>query len=231
MLSNGQLMVGLNEHGLIHDFYYPFVGLDNLTTSRSVHHKIGVWVDGTFSWVDDGTWNISVNLENDALMSNTTMESQNLGITLNTLDFVDPHHNGFIRRINVSNKWDIKRDVRIFLHQVFEISRGGRGDTALFVPDENYILDYKGRCSILAYGAAKSSGQMFDQYCIGNYGIEGKEGTYKDAEDGELAGNAVEHGGVDSVARFAFMLEPHDSELIDYWLIAAASQYQCESHS
>ena len=229
MLSNGQLMVGLNEHGLIHDFYYPFVGLDNLTTSRSVHHKIGVWVDGTFSWVDDGSWNISVNLENDALISNAKMESQNLGITLNTIDFVDPHHNGFIRRITVSNHWDVKRDVRLFLHQVFEISRGGRGDTALFVPEENYILDYKGRCSILAYGTTQGSGQMFDQYCIGNYGIEGKEGTYKDAEDGELAGNAVEHGGVDSVVRFAFMLEPNQKELIDYWLIAAASQYQCEA--
>ncbi len=229
MLSNGQLMVGLNEHGLIHDFYYPFVGLDNLTTSRSVHHKIGVWVDGTFSWVDDGSWNISVSLENDSLMSNTTMESSNLGISLNTIDFVDPHHNGFIRRIRVNNLWDVKRDVRLFLHQVFEISRGGRGDTALFVPEENYILDYKGRCSILAYGTTASSGQMFDQYCIGNYGIEGKEGTYKDAEDGELAGNAVEHGGVDSVVRFAFMLEANSSELVDYWLIAAASQYQCEA--
>ena len=229
MLSNGQLMVGLNEHGLIHDFYYPFVGLDNLTTSRSVHHKIGVWVDGTFSWVDDGTWNIEVNLENDALVSNTSMESKQLGIILNTIDFVDPHHNGFIRRITVKNLWDIKRDVRLFLHQVFEISRGGRGDTALFVPDENYILDYKGRCSILAYGTTKERGQMFDQYCIGNYGIEGKEGTYKDAEDGELAGNAVEHGGVDSVVRFAFMLEANSSELVAYWLVAAASQYQCES--
>ncbi|MBP7767169.1 hypothetical protein KA068_01460, partial [Candidatus Saccharibacteria bacterium] len=56
VLSNGSLSVGLNEHGLVHDFYYPYVGLDNLTTARSVHHKIGVWVDGRFSWVDDGSW-------------------------------------------------------------------------------------------------------------------------------------------------------------------------------
>ena len=31
VLSNGQLFVGLDEHGLVHDFYYPYVGLDNLT--------------------------------------------------------------------------------------------------------------------------------------------------------------------------------------------------------
>jgi len=56
MLGNGQLTVGLNEQGLVHDFYYPYVGLDNLSTSRSSGHKIGVWVDGKYSWVDDNSW-------------------------------------------------------------------------------------------------------------------------------------------------------------------------------
>ena len=63
MLGNGSLTVGLNESGLVHDFYYPYVGLDNLTTSRSLPHKIGVWVDGAFSWIDDGTWDIQTNFE------------------------------------------------------------------------------------------------------------------------------------------------------------------------
>ena len=44
VLSNGQIFVGLDENGLVHDFYYPYVGLENLTTARSTQHKIGVWV-------------------------------------------------------------------------------------------------------------------------------------------------------------------------------------------
>jgi GH15 family glucan-1,4-alpha-glucosidase len=56
VLSNGQLFVGLDENALVHDFYYPYVGLENLTNARSLQHKIGVWVDGVFSWTDDGTW-------------------------------------------------------------------------------------------------------------------------------------------------------------------------------
>lgn len=228
ILSNGQLMVGLNEHGLVHDFYYPYVGLDNLTTSRSVHHKIGLWVDGDFTWVDDGSWETNVSLEDDALIANTSMLNKNIQIKLSTVDFVDPANNAFIRRIKVSNLSGAKRDVRIFMHQVFEISRGGRGDTAMFVPEENYILDYKGRCALLACGVESTSGEVFDQYCVGNYGIEGKQGTYVDAEDGELAGNAIEHGGVDSVFRFAFEIDPNASESVDYWIVAAASQYECE---
>jgi len=227
MLSNGSLMVGLNEQGLVHDFYYPYIGLENLSTSRRVHHKIGVWVDGRFSWVDDGTWDISVNFETDALVSNIRVQSDELGIELVFNDFVDSEHNAFCRRVTLTNQADQPRNIRLFMHQVFQISRSGRADTALFVPDENYILDYKGRCCLLIYGQ-NTDGSLYDQYAIGNYGIEGKEGTYRDAEDGELSGSPVEHGGVDSVIRFPSSLAGKTSTKIDYWIVAADSQYNAE---
>ena len=72
--------------------------------------------------------------------------------------------------------------------------------TLIYVPDEHYILDYKGRCSLLIYGQ-HADGDAYDQFAVGNYGIEGKRGTYMDAEDGELSNSAAEHGGVDSVLR------------------------------
>jgi GH15 family glucan-1,4-alpha-glucosidase len=227
MLGNGSLTVGLNEQGLVHDFYYPYVGLDNLTTARSVHHKIGVWVDGTFSWVDDGTWDISVNFDNDALISDIRMQSDELKIELLLEDFVDSEFNAFCRRVIVTNQSDTQRDVRVFMHQVFEISRAGRADTALFVPEENYILDYKGRCCLLIYGQTADD-KVYDQFAIGNYGIEGKEGTFKDAEDGELSGSAVEHGGVDSVIRFDCPLPADGQQEIDYWIVAGDSQFYTE---
>lgn len=216
--------MGLNEQGMVHDFYYPYVGLDNLTTSRSVHHKIGVWVDGTFSWVDDGNWDIRVDFETDALVSAITMNNKQLAIELNFQDFVDSEFNALGRSIKLTNHAASHRDIRLFMHQVFQISRAGRADTALFVPDGDYILDYKGRCSLLIYGR-HDDGTRYDQYAIGNYGIEGKEGTFKDAEDGQLSGSPVEHGGVDSVIRFQCSLPANGTELLEYWIIAADSQY------
>jgi GH15 family glucan-1,4-alpha-glucosidase len=227
ILGNGSLTVGLNEQGLVHDFYYPYVGLDNLNTSRSVHHKIGVWVDGEFSWVDDDSWDIQVNLEADALVSNIVMRSDKLNVELAFNDFVDHEFNAFCRQITITNKNDDYRNIRIFTHQVFEISRRGRADTALFIPDDNYVLDYKGRCCLLVYGQSVE-GAAFDQFAVGNFGIEGKEGTYKDAEDGELSGNAVEHGGVDSILRFPCSLSAGASTQLDYYVIAADSQYNGE---
>ena len=228
MLGNGSLTVGLDEHGLVHDFYYPYVGLDNLVTARSAQHKIGVWVDGNFSWVDGADWEVVVDFETDAMVSSIRMTNQSQNIELWLRDFVDGEYNTFCRKLSVNNLSDDHREVRIFFHQVFEISRAGRADTALFVPDENYILDYKGRCSLLIY-AQDSAGKPFDQFAIGNYGIEGKEGTYRDAEDGELSGSPVEHGGVDSVVRLTFSLWPRATAAADYWVIAADSQYSCEA--
>ena len=227
ILGNGSLTVGLNEQGLVHDFYYPYVGLDNLTTSRSILHKIGLWVDGAFTWVDDGSWNIEVDFEADALVSNVRMHHDQLQIEIVFSDFVDAEVNAFTRRMVIHNQSESYRNVRLFMHQVFQISRAGRADTALFVPDDNYILDYKGRCSLLIYGQS-SEGTVYDQFAIGNYGIEGKEGTFKDAEDGELSGSPVEHGGVDSVIRFPVSLAAGASSQIDYWIIAADSQYNAE---
>ncbi len=223
VLSNGSLFVGLNEHGLVHDFYYPYVGLENLTTARSVHHKVGVQVNGVFSWLDDGTWDMSVDFEDDALISKILARSSRLGVTLYFRDFVGHESNVFARKIRVINDSQEHKSIKVFMHQVFQISRAGREDTALFVPEENYILDYKGHISLIIYGRHQN-GQPFDQFAIGNYAIEGKEGTFKDAEDGNLEGCPVEHGGVDSVIRFSLELTGGNEEKLEYWVIASDSQ-------
>lgn len=227
VLSNGQLFVGLDENGLVHDFYYPYVGLENLTNARNLHHKIGVWVDGQFNWTDDGNWQIDVNFEADALISDVRMRSRDLGISLLFQDFIDTDYNALVRHVTITNEAETERDVRIFMHQVFQISRAGRADTAIYVPDGHYILNYKGRYCLLIAGKL-SDGTDFDQYAIGNFRIEGKAGTYLDAEDGELSGNPVEHGGIDSVIRFKQHLKPGTKAELDYWIVAGSSQSEAE---
>ena len=223
VLSNGQMFVGLDESALVHDFYYPYVGLENLTNARSLQHKIGVWVDGNFKWTDDGTWEVSLDYEADALISSIRLISKALNLTIHTQDYIDSSTNAFIRHITIVNPTETKREVRIFMHQVFRLSNAGRGDTAIYVPEDNYILDYKGRHCLLIAGKFEN-GEMFDQYATGVYATEGKQGTYLDAEDGELSGNSVEHGGVDSVIRFKTDVEANSTCSLDYWIIAGNNQ-------
>jgi GH15 family glucan-1,4-alpha-glucosidase len=227
ILGNGSLTVGIDEHGFVHDFYYPYVGLENLTTARSQGHKIGVWVEDRFSWLDTPEWQCSVSIDTDALIAHVTWESTELELKVSSTDFVDSDHNIFFRRLNLANMANRDRELRLFMHQVFEISQNGRADTALFVPEDNYILDYKGRCSLLVY-AQSANGEPFDQYSVGNQGIEGKEGTFRDAEDGELANSTVEHGGVDSTLRLVASVQAKQACNFEYWVVAADSQQNAE---
>ncbi len=228
ILSNGNLAVGLNEKGLVHDFYFPYVGLDNLTTARSMHHHVGVWVNGNFSWLSDNNWQVSVMHDENALISYCTYHNPDLKLSLVSKDFVDYEMDAFCRIFEAHNLSDQEREVRIFFHQVFEISNLGRGDTVLYVPHGNYVLDYKGKVSLLISGQITDTNTYFDQHSVGNYRIEGKEGTYKDAEDGELSGNNIEHAGVDSAIRFSLKIPANSSGSVDYWVAAGDSQPACE---
>jgi len=222
-LGNGHMLVGLNSFGLVHDFYYPYVGYENHLSEKDQLHKVGVWVDGKFSWLDDGTWSITMRYEDMALISYIRAVNDKLGIVLEFNDFVDNELTAFIRNVHVVNKHELRREVKVFFHQVFQISESTRGDSAIYMPDRHLILNYKGRRNFVIAGR-KADGSGFDQYGIGNYGIDGKIGTYKDAEDGQLSGNAVEHGSVDSAIGFNLNIPAHTSQRLSYWIVAAQTR-------
>lgn len=224
VLGNGSLTVGLNSRGLVHDFYYPHVGQENLTHARLAHHKIGVWVDSVFSWIEDQSWQITANFEDEALVSNITMHNDSLGISMNFVDCVDHEYNVFIRNITLTNHTDQHKNIRLFMHQIFQISAHGRGDSVYFDPEENYIVDYKGNCTLYIYGEDQDR-NPFDQYAVGLYMIDGHKGTYVDAEDGELSGSSIEHGSVDSTIRINGSCGPNESKVVNYWIVAADSRY------
>lgn len=222
VLSNGELHVGLNKYGLVHDFYFPYVGLENHCAGQNMRHKVGVWVDGITSWLDSGTWQIESWTAEGALIGHTRAINDALGIMLEFDDTVDVDISVFLRNIHVVNLRDSSRDVRLFTHQAFAIGDSrSNTDTAQYLPDSNAILHYRGRRAFVISG--KLDNEPFDQFSIGLFGIEGREGTYRDADDGELSGSVVEHGRVDSTLRFRLQLGPFDSGRVHYWVAAGTS--------
>lgn len=222
VLSNGELHVGLNQFGLVHDFYYPYVGLENHAAGAQLRHKVGVWINGVLSWLDDGGWTFQFRYPHTALVGHTLAKNEQLGVVLEFDDCVDSTVSAFLRNVHVINLWDEPREIRLFFHQAFAIgdSRSST-DTAQYLPDSNALLHYRGRRSFIISG--RYDNQPFDQHSIGLFGIEGREGTYKDAEDGELSNSNVEHGRVDSVIRFKVSIAAHSSARVHYWIAAGMS--------
>lgn len=222
VLSNGELHVGLNNFGLVHDFYYPHVGSENHAAAQSLRHKIGVWVDGQFSWLDDGSWQFKFDYLPASLIGTVRAVQPDLQVQIETLDTVDHEHAAFIRQIHVINLADKQRDIRLFMHQVFVIGNSCASDTAQYLPDNQALVHYKGPRSFVVSG--RVAGKVFDQFAIGLNGTEDHLGVYVDAEDGELSQNPVEHGRVDSVLRFRNITPAHDSFQTEYWIAAGKSQ-------
>jgi GH15 family glucan-1,4-alpha-glucosidase len=222
VLSNGELHVGLNKYGVVHDLYYPYVGFENHAAGTGLRHKVGVYVDGQLSWTDDDSWNFSFHYPHTALIGHTKAKNEKLGILLEFDDVVDADMSAFIRNIHVINHSDQERDIKLFMHQAFAIGDSrSNTDTAQYLPDSGAILHYRGRRAFIISGQTETG--VFDQHSIGLFGIEGHEGSYRDAEDGELGGNNVEHGRVDSVLRFSLHVAAHSSERVHYWLAAGMS--------
>lgn len=222
VLSNGELHVGINRFGLVHDFYFPYVGLENHAAGQSLRHRVGVWVDGQISWLDDGSWQFKFWYPQQALIGHIIAKNENLGILLEFDDVVDAHMSAFMRNIHVVNLQTNDREIRLFMHQAFVIGDArSNTDTAQYLPDSHSILHYRGRRAFIVSGQA---GDMpFDQYTVGLFGIEGYEGSYRDADDGELSFSSVEHGRVDSVIRFKLEVKALSSTRVHYWIAAGTS--------
>lgn len=224
VLGNGEMHVGINCHGLVHDFYFPYVGLENHVAGKDIKHHVGVWVEGQLSWLDINAdeWEITFSYPHKALIGRVSASNHKLGVILEFDDAVDAHQNTFMRNIHVVNTRESTRDIRLFMHQAFAIGDSrSNTDTVQYLPNSQALLHYRGRRVFVVAGMHENN--PFDQHSVGLFGIENHEGTYRDAEDGELSNGNVEHGRVDSTLRFRLQLAPHESGRVHYWIAAGTS--------
>lgn len=219
-LGNGTMLVCLDEFGFVRDFYFPYVGLENHVSGHK--HRIGISVNDRFSWIDDGSWEITIGYKPETMVGYLVCKNLVLQVTVVMEDIVYNESNVFMRQVDVYNHTDGPMNVKLFFHQVFLIQESRKRNTAFYDPTHNAIVHYKGRRVFIVNGRTES-GSAIDDYSVGAYQFEGKEGTYRDAEDGVLTKNAVEHGSVDSVVRFCMSCEGKQKARVYYWICTGKS--------
>ncbi len=217
--GNGTVLVCTDQYARVRDLYFPYIGLENHAGGSNAH-RLGVWVDGQFSWLDDGSWVIDVRSDT-AYTGLTSASSERLGISLHFTDVLFNEKNIFLRKIKVHNTHSREREVRFFVNHQFEIYHSEKGDTAFYDPENNTVVHYEGRRAFLVNAWQDDHG--FDDYTVGIFQIEGKEGTYKDAEDGELAKNVIEHGRVDSTIGIKLVIPEDSVKTFHYWFTVGES--------
>lgn len=221
VLGNGNALVGLDARGQVRDFYFPFVGLENHVGGESgIYHRIGVWADGKFAWFDDESWQITTRYGGDTFHNLLSARNEKLGVELEFDDVVYNEKNILVRKVS-ARSLSKPCSAKLFFHQAFQIYESHRGDTAYFDPRNSSVIHYKGRRAFLVN--AFHHDQPFDDYSVGVFESEGMEGTFRDAEDGKLSKNPIEHGQVDSVIGLSMDLEADKWDVVYYWLAAGKS--------
>lgn len=218
VLGNGETLVCLDEYGFVRDFYFPYVGLENHVSGNK--HRIGLWVEGQFSWLDDGSWSIKIAYKPETMVGYLVCKHDKLQISVVMEDCVYNESNVFLRKVDIYNHLEQPREIRLFFHQIFMIAENQKRNTAFYDPTHNAVVHYRGRRIFIVNGRTQD-GKTMDDFAVGAFNFEGKMGTYKDAEDGELGKNGVEHGSVDSTIRFCVTCEGKKKTTLHYWICVA----------
>lgn len=215
-VGNGRLLVCFDANYYMRDLYFPHVGQENHMGGN--YSFFGVWADNYFSWVQE-EWEKEIKYETDTLVTSVTLLNEKIGLCLICRDAVDFHENIYLREITIKNILPRDREVRLFFHQDFNISGNDVGDTAAFDPKTGGVVHYKGNRYFLANAVIPDS-DMPVNFATGKKGVQGKVGTYKDAEDGYLSGNAIAQGSVDSVISLSIQVEGNSKSIAYYWIAA-----------
>ncbi|HVB09481.1 MAG TPA: glycoside hydrolase family 15 protein [Bacillota bacterium] len=222
IFGNGQLLVTCDRTLALRDLYYPYVGLWNHIGGH--RFRLGLWVDGTFSWLGSGDWQIAPRYCESSLVGDSTVESASLGLRLRVSDAVHYRQNIFLRRVAVSNLLPRPRQVRLFFHQDFSIDESDVGDTAVYDPAPNVVYHYKRDRYFMVDGGSAQGG--IAEFATGVKRFGGAEGTWRDAEDGHLEGNPISQGSVDSTVGMRLLLPPEGREAVWYWIAAGRTYGQ-----
>jgi glucoamylase len=194
-VGNGKFLVCFDRNYCISDLYYPHVGQENHIGKNLF--RLGVWIDNQFSWVGPD-WKRDLRYMADTLVTQVSLYHEGLALLLSCRDIVDFHENIYLREVVVENLASRPREVRLFFSQDFNISGNDVGDTAAFDPQSGGVVHYKDVRYFLMNSSSGNGKRLF-HFAVGQKIVGGKEGTFKDAEDGLLSGNPIAQGSVDSV--------------------------------
>lgn len=215
-VGNGSLLVTFDDTYQIRDIYFPHVGQENHT--EGFPSRFGVWTDGRFSWIFSDDWSRSLAYRDETLVTDVELTNEKLGLRITCNDTVASHDNIFLRRVRVSNQAERSREVRVFLHHDLRIYENKVGDTAYFDPGTSGIVHYKKHRYFLV-----NTEPHFDSFATGRKAFRGQEGTWRDAEDGQLSGATITEGSVDSTIGIHLDIGPGATREFYYWIAAATS--------
>ncbi|HEX7971759.1 MAG TPA: glycoside hydrolase family 15 protein [Thiobacillus sp.] len=214
-IGNGSLLASFDLDYQIRDFYYPRVGKEN--HALGYPWRFGVWLAGEFSWLGRDSWTLERDYVPDTLVTAVTASHRSLPLRLHFNDTVDYEKNILLRQVRVRNLSATALAPRLFFHTDLNALENEIGDTVFFDPRNACLVHYKGPRYFMM-SCATEAALGVSRFATGGKRYKGLEGSWRDAEDGELSGNPIAQGAVDSVIGIPLSIPPGREAVCHYWL-------------
>lgn len=220
-IGNGTLLAAFDFDYQLREFYYPRIGKEN--HALGYPWRFGVWLDGEFSWLNRQSWTLHLDYASDTLVTDVIATHAHLPLRLGFTDTIDYEKNILIRRVTVQNLSSRPLSPRLFFHADINALENEIGDTVFFDPKNASLIHYKGPRYFLMSCATEATLGV-THFSIVTKRHHGLEGTWRDAEDGDLEGNPISQGAVDSVIGMHLELAPGQESVCHYW-VAVGEKY------
>lgn len=215
-VGNGRFLVNFDDKYQLRDVYFPHVGEEN--HSEGFPFRLGVWVDGVFSWIFEDDWQREISYLPESAVTDVKLVNESLGIEFECHDMVCRDRNIYLKHVFLKDTKGSDREVRIFFHHDFRIYENKVGDTAFYDPKSGGLIHYQKHRYFLI-----NTEPHFDQFATGRKAFQNMQGTWRDAEDGVLSGSAIFEGSVDSTIGIHCQVAANSSCEFYYWIAAATS--------
>jgi GH15 family glucan-1,4-alpha-glucosidase len=213
--GNQSLLVCLDKNYYIRDIYYPHVGMENHVSGHKC--RIGIYdsLNSDFSWLENDNWKKKIKYKKNTLVGNSLLVNEEMGIKLRFNDCVHHKKNIFLRRLKIYNLKNEKREFRVYFSQDLQIKGLDIGNTAYYDSETKSLVHYHTNRWFMFKGRTESKNSI-DSFATGKAHFQSSDGTFRDAEDGELSENPIEQGTVDSTIQINVTITAKGNETIYY---------------
>jgi len=217
VVGNGSVLATADRSGSLRELYVPSISPGHQLLRRPA--RVGLLLDGALHWIDD-SFSSRLGEGGDAPIVDLALTSDELEIEVWQETYVDVLLDAVVRRVQVTNRADRTRDLRVVFHHDLALAPGEPRETVHWDAESRAIVHRTGRRVALvdletADGAGVPMARIASRASVDDPGAEALPGGVR------LEGPAEASGRCDSIAGAPLPLGPGASGLVTAWILFA----------
>jgi GH15 family glucan-1,4-alpha-glucosidase len=219
VVGNGSVLATGDRSGSLRELYVPSIFPGHQLLRRPA--RIGLLLDGALRWIDD-SFEAKLGEGGDAPVVDLALVSEELEIEVWQETYVDVLLDAIVRRVQVTNRAERTRDLRIVFHHDLALAPGEPRETAQWDTESRALVHRAGRRVALidletVDGAGVPLARLASRASTEAAGAEALPGGVRLEGPGEVSGRC------DSLAGAPLPLAPGASGLVTAWIVFASS--------